>query len=91
MHPVGLLPFAIDLAFIVLFSIALLNERNKPYESSEANLDSFFTCETLYMTSFALIIAFFIDALLYFLALIQQQVWRQYKRRLILWTMYFKY
>eukprot|EP00826_Nyctotherus_ovalis_P052590 TRINITY_DN6698_c0_g2_i4.p1 TRINITY_DN6698_c0_g2~~TRINITY_DN6698_c0_g2_i4.p1 ORF type:complete len:166 (-),score=23.61 TRINITY_DN6698_c0_g2_i4:157-588(-) len=89
MHPIGLIPFAVDLAFIAFFCYFLISEREKPYSPAETSLDSIFSCSTLYMTGFAIMMAFFFDALLYFLALIQQQVWKQYKRRLILWTIFF--
>lgn len=88
MHLAGLLPLAIDLAFIVAITFFLVRERDNLYDSTKDTIDTIYSCESLYMTAFGIVAAFFVDGLLYFLALVQQQVWKQYKRRLIIWTMY---
>ena len=76
-----------DFTFILLFLFVAIKEGKNLYGSNDDLNNGFFSCETLYMTSFILILAFLIDALIYAVALFTHQVWRQYRRRLVLWTM----
>ena len=89
MHKIGLLPLGIDIVFISLNIMVVVLERNALYVESNTDFDKFYSCNTLYLSAFVIIICFIIDAIVYAIALIIKEVWKEYQRRLIFWLMFF--
>jgi len=90
MHKIGILLFVIDIGFIFGLLYSSIKEREDIYSPKNLKLDDPFSCSTLYLSAFTLAIFFMIDGLLYLTALLLEQIWEQYKARLILWSMYFE-
>ena len=83
-----IVPLIIDSGFVISLLASTISEKKNVHLAADESINEFFSCPTLYMSSFALIIVFFTDALLYSTALVLNQAWGQYKHKLVFWTMY---